>query len=89
MRRRTYLSASCLDECQQSAEVGSSLLSGPASSVVDQFGGIAQAEFLPNVHAVRVHSLDAQMQNVGNIMRFFSLPKETIHLEFAVRQRGN
>jgi hypothetical protein len=74
--RQTYLSASYLDESQQSAEAGSSLLTDPARGVVDEFGGIPQAEFLPDVHAVCVHGLDAQMQTQAKCHAVPSLAQE-------------
>lgn len=88
-RRQTYLSASSLDESQQSAEAGSSLLTDPARGMVDEFGGIAQAELLADVHAMRVHGLDAEMQHAGDVMRLFALAEEAVDFELAIGERAN
>ncbi len=69
---------------QQPAESISAMLSCPARGVVDEFGGVTQAELLADVHAVCVHGLDTEMQHSGDFMRLLALTEKLIHLELTI-----
>src|SRR5690242_20529568 len=58
-----------------------------AYRVEDQLGNVVQLQFLHHLRAMRLHRIDAQLQEVCNLLARLSLRHQLQHLAFAGREQ--
>ena len=58
----------------------------PLDGVLDQFGGVAEVQFLFDVGAMGFDSLDAEVKFFGDLPSAVALADETEHFELPIAQ---